>query len=402
MQICRAVAGYTYGRADIIRRAMAKKKADVMQKERAVFIAGAEKNGYKAEDASEIFDEMNEFAKYAFNKSHAAAYAVVAYRTAYLKCHYYGEYMCALLNTVMGDSSMGKYIEDCRNHGIEVLQPDVNESTDVFSLSKGNIRYGLGAIKNVGGGFARQMIAERETNGVFCSAEDFLQRVQPFGNTRMFESLIKCGALDWFGHYRSRLVASLDTALEQLSAMKNRNCYGQIGLFEAEGEKEDSIVLSLPNINEYSEAERLSFERELCGMYFSGHPLKSYQGTVKRLNAYKTGRLAEELANGTLTNKATVTVVAMLMKKRMKTTKNNAEMAFLQVEDTEGSLEIIVFPKVYEKLSHLLKEGSILVFYEMPSTEKRRRMTERIPFSFFCAPAKPRKRKRKHLCCTCG
>lgn len=363
MQICRAVAGYTYGRADIIRRAMAKKKADVMNKERAVFIAGAEKNGYKAEDASAIFDEMNEFAKYAFNKSHAAAYAVVAYRTAYLKCHYYGEYMCALLNTVMGDSSMGKYIEDCRNHGVEVLQPDVNESTDVFSISKGNIRYGLGAIKNVGGGFARQLLAEREANGVFCSAEDFLQRVQPFGNTRMFESLIKCGALDWFGHYRSRMVASLDTALDQLSAMKNRNCYGQIGLFEAEGEKEESIVLSLPNINEYSEAERLSFERELCGMYFSGHPLKAYQGTVKRLNAYRTERLAEELAKGVLPNKSTVTVVAMLMKKRMKTTKNNTEMAFLQVEDTEGGLEIIVFPKVYERFSGLLKEGNILVFY---------------------------------------
>ncbi len=362
MQICRAVAGYTYGRADIIRRAMAKKKADVMQKERSIFVEGAEKNGYSPADAQAIFDEMNEFAKYAFNKSHAAAYAVVAYRTAYLKCHYYGEYMCALLNTVMGDGAMTKYIDDCRNHGIDVLSPDVNESTTVFSISKGNIRYGLAAIKNVGYGFAKQIMTEREVNGAFCSAEDFLQRVQPFGNMRMFESLIKCGALDWFGHYRSRLVASLDTALDQLSAMKSKNCYGQIGLFEAEGEKEETIKLTLPNINEYSETEKLSFERELCGMYFSGHPLKSYSSAIKRLGAISTMSLTEKLKNGDLPNKSAVTVVAIIMKKRKKTTKNNTEMAFLQVEDTDGSLEIIVFPKVYEKYAAILKEGSILEF----------------------------------------
>jgi len=257
---------------------------------------------------------------------------------------------------------MTKYIDDCRNHGIAVLSPDVNESTSVFSISKGNIRYGLAAIKNVGNGFAKQIITEREVNGSFCSAEDFLQRVQPFGNMRMFESLIKCGALDWFGHYRSRLVASLDTALDQLSAMKNKNCYGQIGLFEAEGEKEENIKLSLPNINEYSETEKLSFERELCGMYFSGHPLKSYSAAINRLGAISTLSLTEKLKNGVLPNKAVVTVVAIIMKKRKKTTKNNTEMAFLQVEDTEGGLEIIVFPKVYEKYASLLKEGSILVF----------------------------------------
>lgn len=362
MQICRAVAGYTYGHADVIRRAMAKKKADVMKKERTVFIEGAKKNGYSEKDAAGIFDEMNEFAKYAFNKSHAAAYAVIAYRTAYLKCHYYGEYMCALLNTVMGDGSMGKYIDDCHNHGVQVLQPDINESAAVFSIVKGNIRYGLAAIKNVGNGFAKQIISEREINGAFCSVEDFLQRVQPFGNIRMFESLIKCGGLDWFGHYRSRLVASLDTAIEQLSVMKSKNCYGQIGLFEAEGEKEQSISLSLPNINEYSEIEKLAFERELCGMYFSGHPLKSYQGTIERLGAIRTGVLWEQLSGGALASKSTVNVVAVLMKKRMKTTKNNTEMAFLQIEDTEGGLEVIVFPKVYDKYASLLKEGSILVF----------------------------------------
>ncbi len=362
MQICRAVAGYTYGHADIIRRAMAKKKADVMEKEREIFIEGAEKNGYSSKDASAIFDEMNEFAKYAFNKSHAAAYAVVAYRTAYLKCHYYGEYMCALLNSVMGDGSMSKYIEDCRNHGISVLRPDINESTAVFSISKGNIRYGLAAIKNVGNGFAKQMIAEREAGGAFCTAEDFLQRVQPFGNSRMFESLIKCGALDWFGHYRSRLVASLDTALNQLSTIKNRDCYGQIGLFEAEGGKDESISLALPNIKEYSETEKLSFERELCGMYFSGHPLKAYYGTMQRLNSISTAKLAEDLSTGAIPNKTPVTVVAILMKMRTKTTKNNTEMAFLQVEDTDGSLEVIVFPKVFEKHRALLKEGSVLIF----------------------------------------
>lgn len=362
MQICRAVAGYSYGHADIIRRAMAKKKADVMERERAIFVDGAKNNGYAPADAEAIFDEMNEFAKYAFNKSHAAAYAVVAYRTAYLKCHYYGEYMCALLNTVMGDGTMTKYIDDCRDHGIEVLSPDINESTSVFSISKGNIRYGLAAIKNVGNGFAKQIITEREINGAYCSAEDFLQRVQPFGNMRMFESLIKCGALDWFGHYRSRLVASLDTALEQLSALKSKNCYGQIGLFEAEGEKDESIKLTLPNINEYTESEKLGFERELCGMYFSGHPLKAYSSAIERMGAIKTLALTEKLKSGVMPNKTTVTVVALLMKKRKKTTKNNTEMAFLQVEDTEGSLEIIVFPKVYEQYAKLLKEGSVLVF----------------------------------------
>lgn len=362
MQICRQVAGYTFGHADIIRRAMAKKKADVMNRERALFIEGAKQNGYSEKDANGIFDEMNEFAKYAFNKSHAAAYAVTAYRTAYLKCHYYGEYMCALLNTIMGDASMGKYIEDCRNHGFDVLQPDVNESTDVFSISKGNIRYGLAAVKNVGYGFAKQIISERKNNGEFSTAEDFLQRIQPFGNSRAFESLIKCGALDSFGHYRSRLLASLDTALEQLSAVKSRNCYGQIGLFEAEGEKEESISLSLPNINEYTQTEKLSFERELCGMYFSGHPLKEYGETLKRLGGCSIGSLLEKAESGALTQKTQVTLIGIITKKRKKTTKSNAEMAFLQIEDTEGSIEVVVFPKIYEKFSSLLTEGSILVF----------------------------------------
>ena len=362
MQICRAVAGYTYGHADIIRRAMAKKKVKVMESERSAFVDGAEKNGIPREDAEAVFDEMCEFAKYAFNKSHAAAYAVTAYRTAYLKCHYFGEYTCALLNSLLGDASMKKYIDDSIAHGYRVLSPDVNESGDRFTLCGRDIRFGLTAIKNVGADFARSLIAERNQNGRYTSAEDFLTRTQPIGNVRMFESLIRAGALDCFGIYRSRLVASLDTALSQLSALRSRSSYGQIGLFEAEGAEENDITLTLPNIREYSEIERLIYEKELCGMYFSGHPLDHYRKTAERIGAKNCEKLTEELESGALADRTAVTTVAMLTKKRTKTTRNNAEMAFLEVEDGTGSYTVIAFPKVWETVSGTLKEGSVYVF----------------------------------------
>jgi DNA polymerase-3 subunit alpha len=275
MQICRRLAGYSYGRADIVRRAMAKKKTEAMAKEREGFIEGAVGNGVDEVRASEIFDMMYEFAKYAFNKSHAVAYAVVSYRTAYLKCHYPIEYMCSLLNTVSGDNDKIKeYIDDCARMGIAILPPDVNESGENFTVEGKNLRFGLVAIKNVGWLFAQKLIEERR-KGRFRSYEDFLTRIHVFGNTRMIESLILCGALDSFGIYRSRLIAELDSALDMLARQRSGNVDGQIGLFDTpdnSGYSETMLKLDFRAINEYPLLERLSNEKALTGLYFSGHP----------------------------------------------------------------------------------------------------------------------------------
>ncbi|MDD4421965.1 MAG: DNA polymerase III subunit alpha [Eubacteriales bacterium] len=369
MQICRKVAGYSYGRADIVRRAMAKKKIDVMQKERIGFTSGAVDNGIPEKKANEIFDMMVEFAKYAFAKSHAVAYAVVAYKTAYLKCHYPKEYMCALLNSVSGETGKIKeYIDDCSRMGISILPPDINESGEKFTVSGKNLRFGLVAVKNVGWMFAKKLIEERSRKP-FSSIEDFLTRVHSFGNTRMIESLIMCGALDSFGIYRSRLISELDNALSILSRQKNANIEGQMGLFDGsdvvcDGKSVDGIMLKLDfrQINEYSLLERLSHEKSLTGLYFSGHPLDKYQSLIKSIQALTTKQLLSGLSDRSIKDKKLINFVALVTKKRAKVTKSNTMMAFITAEDLYGEAEIIVFPALYEEFGGAISEGEIYVF----------------------------------------
>lgn len=365
MQICCKLAGYSYGRADIVRRAMAKKKTEAMAKERIGFIQGAIDHGVDEEKANLIFDMMYEFAKYAFNKSHAVAYAVIAYKTAYLKCHYPKEYMCSLLNSVSGDNlKVKEYIDDCTRMGIAILPPNVNESGETFTVNGDNLRFGLVAVKNVGWLFAQKLICEREKKR-FISIEDFLSRIHSFGNTRMIESLILCGALDSFGIYRSRLIAELDSVLNILNKQRSGNIEGQIGLFDiADGNSGDNTMLKLDfrNINEYPLLDRLSQEKALTGLYFSGHPLNKYQFLIKSHKAYTSKQLLQGLTNGSIKDKQRIHFVSLVTKKRTKITKNNSMMSFITAEDLDGEAEIILFPKVHEKFSDIITEGGIYIF----------------------------------------
>lgn len=369
MQICRKLAGYSYGRADIVRRAMSKKKIEAMAKERIGFTDGAVERGVSEEKATAIFDSMSEFAKYAFNKSHALAYAVVAYKTAYLKCHYPKEYMCSLLNSVSGETGKIKeYIDDCARMKISILPPDINESGEQFTVCGDDLRFGLVAVKNVGWLFAQKLIAER-TRKPFTSIEDFLTRIHSFGNTRMIESLILCGALDSFGIFRSRLISELDSAINILSKQKSTNIEGQIGLFDMSNntnneQNSDNTMLKLDfrQINEYSLLERLSQEKALTGLYFSGHPLDKYQKLIASSGAYTTKQLLQGLSDGTMKDKKLVTFVALVTKKRTKVTKSNTMMAFITAEDLDGEAEIILFPTLYEEIGGSITEGEIYVF----------------------------------------
>ena len=370
MQVCRVMAGYTYGHADIVRRAMAKKKPEVMEKERESFVSGALANGNTREVAEKVFDTMSEFAKYAFNKSHAAAYAVVAYRTAYLKAHYPREYMCALLNTVMGyNEKVGEYISDCAEMGIPLLPPCVNRSMTGFSPEGEGIRFGLAAIKNVGGLFAERIIASRGEKG-FSSVESLLERVGGSGNAKAFESLALAGALDCFGIKRSRLVAGMQKALETVTRERGRNSEGQQSLFGGAGD-EAAFVFPAADIPELSRAAMLSGEKESTGLYFSGHPLDGFSGAIKELGALNSPQIRHGLESGEITKRDTIKFVGLVTNKRTKVTKKNDIMAFVTAEDDCGELEITVFPKTLIAYGALLEEGSVLVFEGSPELREQ-------------------------------
>lgn len=370
MQVCRVMAGYTYGHADIVRRAMAKKKPEVMEKERESFVSGALANGNTREVAEKVFDTMSEFAKYAFNKSHAAAYAVVAYRTAYLKAHYPREYMCALLNTVMGyNEKVREYISDCAEMGIPLLPPCVNRSMTGFSPEGEGIRFGLAAIKNVGGLFAERIIASRGEKG-FSSVESLLERVGGSGNAKAFESLALAGALDCFGIKRSRLVAGMQKALETVTRERGRNSEGQQSLFGGAGD-EAAFVFPAADIPELSRAAMLSGEKESTGLYFSGHPLDGFSGAIKELGALNSPQIRHGLESGEITKRDTIKFVGLVTNKRTKVTKKNDIMAFVTAEDDCGELEITVFPKTLIAYGALLEEGSVLVFEGSPELREQ-------------------------------
>jgi DNA polymerase-3 subunit alpha len=383
MQIVRELGGYSYGRSDLVRRAMSKKKMDVMERERKNFIygitedgkvlvEGALRRGIDEKTANGIFDDMIDFAKYAFNKSHAAAYAVLAYQTAWLKCYYPVEFMAALLTSIMGNSKkVSQYIHCCKKMGIEVLPPDINESETAFSVKDGKIRFGLAAVKNVGANAVRAITESRESGGSFTGLSDFCSRVDMTHlNKRALESLVKAGALDSLGGYRARYMAVYEKIADGVQQMKKNNIRGQISLFEtAGGGRKKPPEDCLPDIQEYDKKTLLGFEKEILGLYISGHPLDEYRKELERcasVTTYQLGLLSEQESqvgqrDTGLMDGSTVRVAGMVADRKNKTTKNNDMMAFVLLEDLYGTVELIVFPRVYRESLELLNEGSIIL-----------------------------------------
>jgi DNA polymerase-3 subunit alpha len=371
MQIVRDLAGYSYGRSDLVRRAMSKKKASVMEKERHNFVygneeedvAGCMKNGISEEVANRIFDEMTDFAKYAFNKSHAAAYAVVSYQTAYLKCYYPVEFMAALMTSVIDNpGKVAEYIFTCRQMGIKILPPDINEGDSTFSVSNGSIRYGLSAIKGLGRPVIEAVVREREENGNYTSLKDFADRLSGKEvNKRTVESFIKSGAFDSLQGTRKQLMMIYVQVLDDVAQNKKRIMTGQISLFDFAGEEEKTeYEISLPDTGEYSIEQKLAFEKEVMGIYVSGHPLEAYTDLLKRNITATTLDFAvdEETNEVNVKDGGMATVGGIIIGKTVKTTRTNSMMAFITLEDMVGAVEIIVFPKDYEKYKILLNEDN--------------------------------------------
>ena len=361
MQIVRDLAGYTLGRSDLVRRAMSKKKAAVMAKERQNFVYGNAEEGVKGciangideKTANQIYDDMTDFAKYAFNKSHAAAYAVVAYQTAFLKFYYPKEFMAALMTSVMDNTTkVSEYILACRNMGIPILPPDINEGYSGFSVSGNGIRYGLSAIKSVGRAVVDVIIAERENGGLFKSLDDFVSRMSNKEvNKRTLESFIKSGALDTLpGTRKQKLIVSGDL-LESKAREKKTVMEGQLSFFDlAPEEEKDNFQITFPNVGEYDKQTLLAFEKETIGIYVSGHPMEEYREVwEKNVTAKTSDFVVDEDGKTVVEDNSNVVIGGMITSKKVKTTKTNQLMAFITIEDLVGTVEVLVFPKIYEK-----------------------------------------------------
>lgn len=361
MQIVRDLAGYTLGRSDLVRRAMSKKKAAVMAKERQNFVYGNAEEGVKGciangideKTANQIYDDMTDFAKYAFNKSHAAAYAVVAYQTAFLKFYYPKEFMAALMTSVMDNTTkVSEYILACRNMGIPILPPDINEGYSGFSVSGNGIRYGLSAIKSVGRAVVDVIIAERENGGLFKSLDDFVSRMSNKEvNKRTLESFIKSGALDTLpGTRKQKLIVSGDL-LESKAREKKTVMEGQLSFFDLASEEEkDNFQITFPNVGEYDKQTLLAFEKETIGIYVSGHPMEEYRELwEKNVTAKTSDFVVDEDGKTVVEDNSNVVIGGMITSKKVKTTKTNQLMAFITIEDLVGTVEVLVFPKIYEK-----------------------------------------------------
>lgn len=372
MQVCRSLAGFTFGHADLVRRAMAKKKQEEMEKEYAFFLAGCEENGIPGDKAEAIFDLMREFAKYAFNKSHAAAYAVVAYRTAYLKAHYPKIYMCALLNTLGGNrDKMPEYAEDCASLGIAILPPHVNHSGAEFTVEGKDIRYGLAAVKNVGSLVAMRIVNARQT-GKYRSFEDLLSRTAPGVNAKAVEALISAGALDGLNGSRGSMLSATEHAMEQLSKLRNSQSAGQIGMFDTDDQGDGMLQVSLSAEESLTDAQKLSAEKEHTGLYLSGHPLDKYTPYRKSMGFPTVSELYAALSEKPPRTKEERSLLGMVTGKRVRVTKKNETMAFISMEDTTGEMELILFPKTYAALGNRLEVGAILqVTGEAELTESR-------------------------------
>ena len=379
MQIVRDLAGYSYGRSDLVRRAMSKKKASVMEKERINFVYGNEEEGVPGcknrgipeETAMHIFDEMTDFAKYAFNKSHAAAYAVVAYRTAYMKCYFPVEFMASLLTSV-GDRTdkISAYIAECRSMGIEVLPPDLNEGFADFSTCEKGIRYGLLAIKSIGKPVVDAVVDERK-NGSFLDFEDFVRRMAGREvNKRAIENFIKAGAFDEFEGNRKQKMMVYEKLVDDVCNDKKKNLEGQMKLFDF-AEEDNSDKLVYPDVPEYGKEEMLAFEKEVLGIYVSGHPLEEYR-TLWEKNITKSSLqfVAEEEHEPEVEDGAGEVIGGMIVDKRILTTKRNDLMAFITIEDLFGNVEVIVFPRDYEKYKRFMDIDSKIFISGKVSVEE--------------------------------
>ena len=372
MQIVRDLAGYSLGRSDLLRRAMSKKKAAVMEKERKIFIYGDEetgvpgciKNGIDEQTANKIYDEMIDFAKYAFNKSHAAAYAVVSYQTAWLKYYYPVEYMAALMTSVIDNpSKVSEYIYACRQMNIKILPPDINKGEANFSVDGGDIRYGLAAIKSIGRPVIKAIVEDREELGVFQNLEDFITRLSAKNilNKRTIENLIKAGALDTLGGTRKQFMSIYVQIVDHVTQEKKNSMVGQMTLFDlvSEDQKEE-FQIRMPDVGEYSKETLLAFEKEVLGIYVSGHPLEAYEEKWKKSISATTAdfQLDEETGHTKVHDGAKEIIGGMITEKTIKHTKTNQMMAFITIEDLLGTVEVVVFPRDYEKNRDYLEVDS--------------------------------------------
>ncbi|MGN1031313.1 MAG: DNA polymerase III subunit alpha, partial [Butyricicoccaceae bacterium] len=369
MEVFRVLAGYSLGKADMVRRAMSKKKMKELEKERTNFIYGNKElgidgaiaRGVDEQTAESIFNEIMDFANYAFNKAHAVCYAVVAYQTAYMKCHYPSEYMAALLTSILGWSGkVAGYIAECRSMGIRVLPPDINLSGEEFTVSDGDIRFGLAAIRNVGRGFLKELERERARNGLFLSFEDFCDRMYGYElNRRALEGLIKAGAFDSMGYHRSQLIQVYDRVLDSIAAAHRKNIEGQMDLFGMQEEEKRENV-QYPNIPEASKSALLAMEKEMTGLYLSGHPMDDYIEIAKKANAPGImdieNDLSGEVAEPMWRDGMNVVLCAVISSVKIKTTKNNSLMAYVTAEDLTGSVELVVFSSVLQQAQGLVQE----------------------------------------------
>jgi len=369
IEIFRSLGGYTMGQADNIRRAISKKKMKIIEAERKVFvygdpaqnIAGCIGHGVSEAVAQSIYDEIVDFANYAFNKAHAVCYAVVAYQTAYLKCHYPRHYMAALMTSVLDSSAkIAGYIAECKEMGIPVLPPDLNHSEDTFTVEGDAIRFGLGAVKNVGRGLIRSMVRKRTEGGPFRSLEDFIERMgEGELNKRAMENFIKCGAADCLGNHRSELLAAYDIMMDTIASSRKKNLDGQMGLFAMLQDEEPSVRLPMPNLKELSVAEKLAMEKETTGIYLSGHPMDDYRPYLKNTHVIQMAALMDEEKG--YNDDQIVSVAGVVQSVKMKTTRNNSVMAYVTVEDDTAGMEMLAFSNVISQYGGYLKENSPVV-----------------------------------------
>ena len=405
MQIVRDLAGYSLGRSDLLRRAMSKKKAAVMEKERKIFIYGDEetgvpgciKNGIDEQTANKIYDEIIDFAKYAFNKSHAAAYAVVSYQTAWLKYYFPVEYMAALMTSVIDNpSKVSEYIYACRQMNIKILPPDINKGEANFSVDGGDIRYGLAAIKSIGRPVIKAIVEDREELGLFQNLEDFITRLSAKNilNKRTIENLIKAGALDTLGGTRKQFMSIYVQIVDHVTQEKKNSMVGQMTLFDlvSEDQKEE-FQIRMPDVGEYSKETLLAFEKEVLGIYVSGHPLEAYEEKWKKSISATTAdfQLDEETGHTKVHDGAKEIIGGMITEKTIKHTKTNQMMAFITVEDLLGTVEVVVFPRDYEKNRDYLEVDSKVFVRGRVSEEDDK------PSKMICEKIIPFERTKKEL-----
>lgn len=367
IEIFRSLGGYTMGQADNIRRAISKKKLKVIEAERKVFVYGDQAQGISGcvghgipeEVAQSIYDEIVDFANYAFNKAHAVCYAVVSYQTAYLKCHYPKQYMAALMTSVLDSAAkISGYIAECKEMGIQVLPPDLNHSDDPFTVEGDCIRFGLGAVKNVGRGLIRSMVKKRQEGGPFQSLEDFLRRMDEGElNKRAVENFIKSGAADCFGHHRSELLAVYEQMMDAVADSRKKNLEGQMGLFSML--EEDAGAIPIPPLKEMKKAELLALEKETTGIYLSGHPMDDYRPYLKNTHVVHIARLMDE--ESTYTDDQIISVAGIVQTVKMKTTRSNSVMAYVTLEDDTATVEMLAFSNVLSQYGGYLREGSAVV-----------------------------------------